>query len=105
MQYSKLKSIITCSDRLKEIASLHHQVVHGDLAFDADMAGVSDEVWDKAISAARSEMIAGVEADYHQAMEALGKLGVTDIPAITEWPTPEKPLQARRRWITTTTLR
>lgn len=95
MKFGTMKDAMDNHDAMQELASLHHMIKHGDLGLDLNglsFEGVTDETWDKAITAARKVLLTGVKAEYDERVAAIIENGVSEVPDITDWPKPERPL-------------
>ena len=67
---------------LARIAALHQRIMGSELGFETDLDGVSDSAWDKAIEAARKELLKDVESSYRKQADALTDAGLIDVPTL-----------------------
>ena len=92
MDFSRIKGIETLSESLRRIAAQHYNIDHREITFEFEDINmeVSDAAYDAGVEAARKAMLSVLEAEYADVVKNIEKLGVTRVPAITEWPEPKK---------------
>lgn len=92
MDFVKLKSAMVLVNSLKSKAAVHDKIANRDLDIDSGCEDLTDECYGEAVDAARSAMLKRISSEYDDLVEAIKKLGVTDIPQLKDWPTKERPL-------------
>lgn len=86
MNFDQLALAAASREALKSLATLHQRIATGDIDLDIPSAAecVPDSAWDKAIEAARKELLKGVEREFLQQAKALAEAGVEDVPTLSE---------------------